>query len=75
METVSLLIICGGLLALLIVFLISSKLQPAGSITQHKSVVFVTAHPDDECMFFGPTIVNLIHQNWRRKNTSQRTLC
>lgn len=63
METVSLLIICGGLLALLIVFLISSKLQPAGSITQHKSVVFVTAHPDDECMFFGPTIVNLIHQN------------
>lgn len=26
---------------------------------QH-SILFVTAHPDDECMFFRPTITNLI---------------
>lgn len=24
-----------------------------------KSVLVVTAHPDDECMFFSPTIINL----------------
>ena len=24
-----------------------------------KRILFVTAHPDDECMFFGPAILNL----------------
>lgn len=28
-----------------------------------KRVLIVTAHPDDECMFFGPTIVSLSQRN------------
>lgn len=29
---------------------------------QCKRVLIVTAHPDDECMFFGPTILSLTRQ-------------
>ncbi|CAL9685857.1 unnamed protein product [Knipowitschia caucasica] len=25
--------------------------------------LFITAHPDDECMFFAPTIIQLVHLN------------
>lgn len=32
------------------------------SINNPKRVLIVTAHPDDECMFFGPTILNLTKQ-------------
>lgn len=28
-----------------------------------RRVLIVTAHPDDECMFFGPTILSLTHRN------------
>ena len=31
-----------------------------GSFRDAKAVLFVTAHPDDETMFFAPTILNLI---------------
>ncbi|KAL3272210.1 hypothetical protein HHI36_022692 [Cryptolaemus montrouzieri] len=31
-------------------------------IKNPKRVLIVTAHPDDECMFFGPTILNLTKQ-------------
>lgn len=27
-------------------------------IRNYKRILFVIAHPDDECMFFGPTILN-----------------
>lgn len=30
-------------------------------IKRKKRVLFVIAHPDDECMFFGPTIKNLVN--------------
>ncbi|XP_046979706.1 N-acetylglucosaminyl-phosphatidylinositol de-N-acetylase [Schistocerca americana] len=33
-----------------------------GKIKSVKRVLFVTAHPDDECMFFGPTILTLAKQ-------------
>jgi len=26
------------------------------------NVLFLTAHPDDECMFFAPTIISLVEQ-------------
>lgn len=26
-------------------------------------ILFLTAHPDDECLFFGPTILGLAQQN------------
>lgn len=28
-------------------------------LAQYRRVLIVTAHPDDECMFFGPTILSL----------------
>ncbi|BES94519.1 N-acetylglucosaminyl-phosphatidylinositol [Nesidiocoris tenuis] len=33
------------------------------SVIRGKRVLLVTAHPDDECMFFGPTILNLTRRN------------
>ena len=29
-----------------------------------KNALIITAHPDDECMFFGPTIQNLVSSNY-----------
>lgn len=41
-------------------FLLKTYLdQRVGKINPCKNVVFVISHPDDECMFFGPTIVTL----------------
>ncbi|EEB20267.1 N-acetylglucosaminyl-phosphatidylinositol de-N-acetylase, putative [Pediculus humanus corporis] len=41
-------------------FIIRTKLvRNLGIISDCKNVLFVTSHPDDECMFFGPTIVTL----------------
>lgn len=28
-----------------------------------KNIMFVTAHPDDECMFFAPSILNMPQHN------------
>ena len=33
------------------------------SVFQQKRVLLLTAHPDDECMFFGPCILDLIENN------------
>lgn len=30
-----------------------------GSLSAKERILIVTSHPDDECMFFGPTVVNL----------------
>merc|ERR1712086_208148 len=35
---------------------LASKYQKANKHKVAKNVLFVTAHPDDECMFFTPTI-------------------
>lgn len=40
----------------------SYKERPSEVFKETKRVLLVTAHPDDECMFFGPTIVNLARQ-------------
>lgn len=32
-------------------------------LAQYRRVLIVTAHPDDECMFFGPTILSLTQRN------------
>lgn len=29
-------------------------------LNQHKNVLLIIAHPDDECMFFGPTVRNFV---------------
>lgn len=36
-------------------------LTTSPSLQHEKSVLIVTAHPDDECMFFGPVIVSLVN--------------
>lgn len=41
-------------------FIIQTKLvRHVGNINNCKNILFVISHPDDECMFFGPTIVTL----------------
>lgn len=37
--------------------------QDYGRLRSVKRVLFVTAHPDDECMFFGPIILKLARQS------------
>lgn len=46
-------------------------------ISNHEkgNVLFVTAHPDDETMFFGPSIISLIHQKGGRENDCVHLLC
>lgn len=40
------------------------KISPKyGHLKSVKKVLFVTAHPDDECMFFGPVILTLAQQS------------
>lgn len=40
-------------------------------IRNSKRVIFITAHPDDECMFFGPTILYYT----RKLNCSVYLMC
>lgn len=37
----------------------TTLLLKSGAISKCKNILFVTAHPDDECMFFGPSIISL----------------
>ncbi|KAK6192837.1 hypothetical protein SNE40_004238 [Patella caerulea] len=30
---------------------------------RHKNILLIIAHPDDECMFFGPSVLNLLEEN------------
>lgn len=51
-------LICGVLYALLYF----KKNWSCSKIKGAKRALFVTAHPDDECMFFGPSIVHFVQQ-------------
>lgn len=42
-----------------------------GALTTKDKILFVICHPDDECMFFGPAIVNLI----KNENRNVFLLC
>lgn len=51
-------------------FLISCKTRKRPRASPFKSndrVLIVTAHPDDECMFFGPTLCHLADRNIQAK--------
>ncbi|KAJ1718377.1 hypothetical protein LPJ61_006661, partial [Coemansia biformis] len=48
-----------------------SVVPPEKRTKQRKHVLFVTAHPDDECMFFSPTLASLA----RRSDTAISLLC
>lgn len=44
---------------LLVYFILLQKVQK-NAVIKEKKVLFVTSHPDDECMFFSPAITNII---------------
>ena len=48
------------------------KSRRRGQFLLSGRVLFVTAHPDDECMFFGPTILSAVSLN---RNTPPYLLC
>lgn len=47
------------------------KRASKGALTTKEKILFVISHPDDECMFFGPAIVNLI----KNENRNVFLLC
>lgn len=47
---------------LLYVFIVAWKTFPYTKSINCKRVLFITSHPDDEVMFFGPTILHLMKQ-------------
>lgn len=49
---------------ILIIFTIFTHLNKKKPTFTGKKVLFITAHPDDESMFFSPTIENLREQGW-----------
>ena len=52
--------VTAAILLLLICYLLIAKFSSSTAVSfGGKRVLLVTAHPDDECMFFGPTIVNV----------------
>ncbi|XP_018321632.1 N-acetylglucosaminyl-phosphatidylinositol de-N-acetylase [Agrilus planipennis] len=64
-ETVEHIILFTGIYMLLCIILYMGmvrcqKPQFNSAVTWARRVLIVTAHPDDECMFFGPTILNLL---------------
>lgn len=61
---------CIALVALLLAVLWQPTVSDDKLVDTHEEVLLVTAHPDDECMFFAPTILSLI-----ARNVSVHSLC
>lgn len=59
------------LLVCIILYKLVFKWRATKFPDQLRRVLLVTAHPDDECMFFGPTLLSLC----RRKNCEVYVLC
>lgn len=56
----------------LYIFIVKKKYIPFNRETRNaKRVLFVIAHPDDECMFFGPTILTYT----KKKNCEVYLMC
>lgn len=52
-------------LTLILILLYKKRVRFRSGFTtdaRARRILFVTAHPDDECMFFAPTIINLCHK-------------
>lgn len=52
-----------SIILLTYVFIASYKKRCFNSVGS--TALFVIAHPDDECMFFAPTILNLLKEDYR----------
>ena len=48
--------IIAALAVLYLLSLVVAKMRGPKNLKQSKNILFVTAHPDDECMFFAPAI-------------------
>jgi N-acetylglucosaminylphosphatidylinositol deacetylase len=57
-----------GLVPFVALFLLQSSYPR--SLASHERVLLLTAHPDDECFFFGPTLLAL-----REQGTPLYSLC
>ncbi|KAF8075094.1 LmbE-like protein [Lyophyllum atratum] len=51
------------LCALIVALLYQPQLSASDIVSSHANVLLLTAHPDDECMFFAPTIQALTRTN------------
>lgn len=51
------------LLVCILLYKFVCRKRPSQFPEQLRRVLLVTAHPDDECMFFGPTILSLSRRN------------
>lgn len=49
------------LASLVLVFLAAALLRPVRPPFAARRVLLLTAHPDDECLFFSPTLLALTH--------------
>lgn len=59
------------LLVCILLYKLIFRLRPTKFADNQKRILIVTAHPDDECMFFGPTILSLS----RRQDCKVYLLC
>ena len=57
----------------LILFIFRLKLVKNNHLNSGQNVLIVTAHPDDETMFFGPTIISKLNQNINISNEKSKT--
>lgn len=60
-KSVMIYFICGVVILIACLYARGSN----SKIFDHKTVMLATAHPDDECMFFGPTITALLNAGSR----------
>lgn len=45
----------------------ASSVDPPTPYFNHSNILLVTAHPDDECMFFGPVLCNLTSKSLKNQ--------
>ncbi|KAI8578179.1 hypothetical protein K450DRAFT_248503 [Umbelopsis ramanniana AG] len=45
----------------------ASSIDPPSPYFDHSNILLVTAHPDDECMFFGPVLCNLTSKSLKNQ--------
>lgn len=58
-------LVCGVAFVLVISILFALSVRKMLPVQATSRCLLLTAHPDDECMFFGPTIINLLNSGCR----------
>ena len=60
--------VTAALVAILVGWLASRRIGSGGDLPTAGNTLLVTAHPDDECMFFAPMLLALRRARERRKS-------